>query len=216
MGVEVGFEFYKLVNGKLEEANIIESWNNTMCNYLNTCGRCDATQTFVNMVNQFEEQDDFSNNAKPEDEYSARVLLNHPELDGYEDHSNEQINGGWFIKYFFLELNAFKNCFEFEEAQEKHDGLLKELNDELISLEKEIESLRIHQENAKTKVAFDCFEERITVLKENIACKREYIKDIEEDDYDYNHYMWIKKDIEKVEEIIKNDPDIIVAAYASD
>ena len=215
MGVEVGFEFYKLENGKLEETKIIESWNSTMCNYLNTCGRCDATHIFVNMVDQFEKQDDFSNNAKPENKYSARVLLNHPELDGYEDHFNEQINGGWFIKYFFLELNTFKDCFDFEEAQEKHDSLLKELNEELISLEKEIESLRIHQENAKTNVAFDCFEESITKLKESVAYKREYIKDTEEDDYDYNHYMWIKKDIEKVEEIIKNDPDIIVVAYAS-
>lgn len=214
MGVDVGFEFYKLENGKLEATNIIKSWNNTMCNHLYICGRCDATNIFVSMVIQFENQDDFSNNAKPEDDYSVRVLLNHPELDGYEDHSNEQING-WFIKYFFLELNTFKNRFDFEEAQEEHDSLLKELNEELISLEKEIESLRIHQENAKTKVAFDCFEESITKLKESIAYKREYIKDFEEDDYDYNHYMWIKKDIEKVEEIINNDPDIIVVAYAS-
>ena len=89
------------------------------------------------------------------------------------------------------------------------------MNEELIDMQKELESLRKHKENAKTKVAFDGFEEQIKYLKENIFYKKESIKDYEEDDYDYNHYMWIKEDLERVEQVIKDDPNIIVVAYGS-
>ena len=214
MGVDVGFEFYRYKNKKLEEANIIDSYRER-CNYLNTCGRCDATYLFVRLVEQFEKKDSYKEDAKPEDKYTSYLLLNHPELDGYEDHSNEKTCEGWFRKYFYFSLEEFKSQFDFDEAQEKHDKLLKELNEELVDMQKELESIRTHQENARTKVAFDGFEEQIKDIKENISYKKEVIKDYEEDDYDYNHYMWIKKDIESVEQIIKNDPDIVVVAYAS-
>ena len=214
MGVDVGFSFYKYSNGKLEEANIIEGFGG-MCNYLNICGRCDATYLFIRLVEQFEKKDSHRSDAKPEDKYSSYLLLNHPELDGFEDHSDQNGWNGWFKKYFYYSLKDFKSKFDFDEAQEQHDNLLKELNDELVDMQKELESLRIHQENAKTKVAFDCFEEKINNLKENINYKKEYIKDVEEDDYDYNHYMWIKKDIERVEKIIDEDANIVVEAYAS-
>lgn len=215
MGLDVGFEFYIFRNGKLEEANIIDSWDNKKCNYLNICGRCNATYLFTNLIDQFRKKSAFSDDAKPEDKYTPHALLNHQEMDGYEDHTDEKNNEGWFRKYFFLSLNDFKTHFNFEEVQEKHDNLLKELNEELVELEKEVESLRVHQENAKTKVSFNCFEEKIKVLKEEITYKKAYVKDTEEDDYDYNHYVWIKEDIEKVEEIIKKDPETIVVAYAS-
>ena len=42
MGVDVGFEFYRYKNKKLEEANIIDSYRER-CNFLNTRGRCDST-----------------------------------------------------------------------------------------------------------------------------------------------------------------------------
>ena len=89
MGVDVGFEFYKYKNGKLEEANIIKDFRN-MCNYLFICGRCDATYLFVNLVERFKKKDSYRNDAKPEDKYSSYLLLNHPELDGLEDHSKEK------------------------------------------------------------------------------------------------------------------------------
>ena len=214
MGVDVGFEFYKYKNGKLEEANIIKDYRD-MCNDLFICGRCNATYLFVNLVERFKKKDSYRNDAKPEDKYSSYLLLNHPELDGLEDHSNEKEWNGWFKKYFYFSLEDFKSSFDFDEAQTKHDNYLKELNEELVDMQKELESLRMHQENAKTKVAFDGFEEKIKEIKESIKSQKNYIKDIEEDDYDYNHYVWIKQDIERVEEIIKNDPDIVVVAFAS-
>lgn len=215
MGVEVGFEFYKFKNGKLEEENIIEDWDHIVCNYLNICGRCDATYLFVDLVERFNKSSSYKDDAKPEDKYYSYLLLNHPELDGYEDHSEQDNWDGWFRKYFFFSLKAFKSHFDFDNAQEKHDKLLKDLNEELVDMQKELESIRTHQENAKTKAAFDGFEEKIKEVKENITYKKDYIKDIEEDDYDYNHYMWIKEDIERVEQIIKDNPDIVVVAYAS-
>lgn len=214
MGVEVGFSFYKYVNNKLEEVNVINDFG-SMCNYLNICGRCDATYLFVSLVEQFRKDGCYKDDAKPEDKYSPRLLLNHPELDGFVDHCDQDERNKWFRKYFFLSLKDFKSHFDFDEAQDKHDNLLKELNDELVLLQKEMESLRIHQENAKTKVAFDGFEEKINEIKEKITYKKEYIKDIEEDDYGYNHFMWIKQDIEQVEIIMKENPDIVVVAYAS-
>ena len=211
MGVDVGFAFYKLNNRRLEKANIIRGWNGEMCNYLNICGRCDATYKFVNLVEQFEKRE--SNN--PDMKYYAYLLLNHSELDGYEDHSNEKENNNLFKKYFYMDIDVFKNHFDFDNAQINHDNFLKKLNDELYCMQKEIESLRVHQENAKTKAAFDGFEERINELKEDISHTKECIKDFEEDDYEYNHYMRIKEDLEKVNEIIKNDKDVIVVAYQS-
>lgn len=214
MGVDVGFKLYYFNNNKLEEVNLFNNYGYN-CNYLNIRGRCDATYRFVDLVDSFRKKNAYFDDAKPEDKYSCYLLLNHPELDGLEDHSNSKELGGWFAKYFYFSLEKFKSSFDFIEAQEKHDDLLKELNEKLIDMQKEVESLRIHQENAKTKIAFDGFEAKIKELKEMIAFQKEYIKDKEEDDYDYNHYMWIKKDIERVEEIIKNDPDIVVVAYAS-
>ena len=150
MGVEVGFEFYKFNNGKLESAIIIEDYNN-MCNYLFICGRCDATYIFIRLVEQFEKEGSYKDDAKPEDKYCSYLLLNHPELDGLEDHSNEDEHNPWFKKYFYLSLENFKSNFDFDEAQEKHDKLLKELNEELFEMQKELELIRTHQENAKTR-----------------------------------------------------------------
>ena len=96
-----------------------------------------------------------------------------------------------------------------------HDDLLKKMREELEEMKKEIENLRIHQENAKTKAAFDGFENKINELKEDILYKNDYIKDTEEDDYNYNHYMWIKEYIDEVEKIIKNDPEVVVVAFES-
>ena len=214
MGVEVGFLFYRYGNGKLEKANIIEDFG-SMCNYLFVCGRCDATDLFCDLVYQFDRSNAYREQAKPEDKYTPYLLMNHPELDGFEDHSQEKEYDGWFGKYFFYGLEKFKTSFDFESAEEKHNALLKELNDELVDMRQEIESLRTHQERAKTKAAFDGFEEKIKESKEDIFCKKEEIKDTEEDDYDYNHYKRIKEDIERVEKIIADDPSIVVAAFAS-
>ena len=167
------------------------------------------------MVERFNKPGSYKDDAKPEDKYYSYLFLNHPELDGYEDHSEQEKSGGWFRKYFYYSLMDFKSHFDFDNEQEKHDKLLKDLNEELVDMQKELESIRTHQENAKTKAAFDGFEEKIKEVKENITYKKDYIKDIEEDDYDYNHYMWIKEDIERVEQIIKDNPDIVVVAYAS-
>ncbi len=215
MGVEVGFEFYRLRNGKFEEAKIIDDYDNSMCNYLYICGRCEATSIFINLIEKYEGKDSHSKDATDEDKYYAYALLNHPELDGFEDHTKEYEWSNHYKKYFFLDLNQFKSNFNFEEAQIKHDRLLKELNDELNDLQKEKENLRTHQENAKTKAAFDGFEEKIIELKEDIASKKDCIKDVEEDDYNYNHFMWIKEYIEQVDVIIKNDPTIIAVAFYS-
>ena len=214
MGVEVGFKFYRCINGKLEKANIIKEYNDT-CNYIFICGRCEATYTFIRLVEQFEKEGSYKDEAKPEDKYSSYLLLNRPELDGYEDHDGEKYSCGWYKKYFYLSLEDFKSHFDFDEAQRKHNETLKELREELIEHQQEIESLRVHQENAKTKMAFECFEEKIKETKQIAIDKKEYIKDIEEDDYDYNHYMWIKEDIMQVEKIMEENPDIVVVAFAS-
>ena len=215
MGVEVGFKFYKYKNGKLEDANIIKDYDGSMCNYLYICGRCEATYIFINLIEKFEKEESHLLDAEAKDKYSAYALLNHPELDGLEDHSNEEQWNGWYKKYFYIGLDEFKNNFDFKKAQNKHDELLNRLNEELKEMKTEIEYLRIHQENAKTKAAFDGFEEKIKELKEEITYKKEYIKDTEEDDYDYNHYMWIKEYIEQVAKIIEDDPDIVAVAFES-
>ena len=112
--------------------------------------------------------------------------------------------------------NSFKSMFDFDEAQKEHDDCIKRLKDRITDCQKEIESLRIHQENAKTKVAFDGFKESINEIKEEIQQNEMYIKETEEDDYGYDHYMYIKNDLEIAEKLMKDDADLIVAIYASD
>ena len=60
------------------------------------------------------------------------------------------------------------------------------------------------------------FEERINELKEDISSAKTSIHNLEEDDYDYSHYMIIKLYIEKVEKVIVEHPDVIAVAWAND
>ena len=65
-------------------------------------------------------------------------------------------------------------------------------------------------------MAFKGFSETIKELKEEIQSEKSFIKGLENDDYDYDHYMCIKNDLELVEKLIREDPELIVAAFVSD
>ena len=220
MGRHCGFYFYRMVDKKFEKANIIHYWpgeNDKTDNWLNIDGRGDATDIFLRLVKSKSAPAAlswFETDIKPEEKYFPYLLLNHQELDGFEEHKNEY--GEWFDKYFYIGLDKFKSCFDFDNAQKEHDDSILGLKEKITEYKNEIELLRAHQENASTKVAFNCFEEKIQEIKDRVVDTNDYIKDIEEDDYDYKHYMWIKKDIEQIESIISEDPDIIVVAYAND
>ena len=225
MGRECGFSFYKLVNNKLVDAPVITvDYGNghEQENYLNICGRCEATDIFLTAVcNKERCHYGWSKTSlKPEEKYTARLLLNHPELDGFEVHKDkadmEFGDPEWFTKFFYVGFEKFKNLFDFDEAQKEHDDCINVLKEEITNYRKEIESLRIHQENAKTKVAFDGFEESINEIKEKIQRNQTCIKETEEDDYGYDPYMYIKNDLEIAEKLMKDDADLIVAIYASD
>lgn len=60
------------------------------------------------------------------------------------------------------------------------------------------------------------FEENIQKIKEYLLGTQQSKKDIEEDDYDYLHYMSIKNHLEQVERMMKEDPSVVVVAFASD
>lgn len=194
--------------------------------YLLICGRCDATTIFLDAVKSKESPNSHSylkrESLKPEEKYTSYLLLNHHELDGFEIHKDkndicyDEFYRDWFSKYFYVGLEQFKNLFDFEQAEKDHYESIKRLNNRIDEYRREIELLRKHQGNAKTKAAFDGFENNIKEIKEDINIIENSIKEVEEDDYDYEHYMLIKKDLEMVEQIIKEDPDIIVVAYASD
>lgn len=224
MGREVGFEFFWLIDNKLVPAEVAtEDWDfdPRKTSYIFTCGRCKATDIFLRAVENKESPNAYKRDAKPEDKYSAYLLMNHPEFDGFEVHKREGDTGwdwydDWFKKYFYYGFEDFKKLFDFEEAQKKHDDWLKDLDQEILDYQKEIESIRKHQEKAKTKVAFDGFEENIQKIKEYLLETQQSKKDIEEDDYDYLHYMSIKSHFEQVERIMKEDQSVVVAAFASD
>ena len=132
MGRHCGFLFYKMVNGKLEDANIVHPFpgDDKMCNWLNIDGRCEATDIFLELVLSKEKTSRwFSEDNKPEDNYSAYLLMNHPELDGYEEHPED--SNGWFMKYFYFGIDEFKGEFDFEKAQKDHDDLIKRLKEEI-------------------------------------------------------------------------------------
>ena len=191
MGRHCGFYFYRLVGDEFVDANVVHCWldeNDEMCNWLNIDGRCDATDIFLTLVSNKEKCNTwFYKDIKPEDKYTAYLLMNHPELDGLEYKKDIEKYDGWFKKYFYIGIEKFKSNFDFDEAQKEHDDNIQRLKDEIIDYKEEIKEIRAHQENAKTKVAFDCFEEKIKELKDNINSTKEYIKDIEEDDYDMNN-----------------------------
>lgn len=209
MGLECGFDFYKMVEGKLVPINVEDRVEDrSFENSLFICGRCEATYTFCNPIVAKEDRNS---------DYCPFLLMNHPELDGYEHHRKDtgSVPQEYVDKFFYYGLDEFKSLFDFEVAQRKHDEAIKEIKTYVKQYRKDIESLRKHQEAAQTKVAFDGFEEKIKERQEDLQCALDELKDTVEDDYVYNHYMWIKEDIEIVEKIIKEDPDIIVAAFAS-
>lgn len=226
MGRVCGFDFHKLSNGKFVDAAVIdEEWDDEVLktNALTIYGRCDATDIFLHAVDRYRPKVPFwdEKNLKPEDKYSAYLLLNHPELDGFETHKDKSdptfnVRPDWFGKYFYMDLQKFKKLFDFDNARKEHNDYLMNLKLQNIKLQEEIESLRVHQENAKTKVAFDGFKEAIEDLKEEICSNDCTYKELEDDDYDYEHFMQIEDYIKKIERLIKENPDLIVTAMASD
>ena len=225
MGRHCGFSFYRLVDGKLEAANVVTNpWledSDELCDWLQIDGRCEATTIFLDLVISKEVYKSWGKEMKAEEKYIAYLLLNHPELDGFkqmcklsEYHSKE--DEGWFCKYFYIGIEKFKSHFDFEKAQQIHDGWIRHYKDNILKCEKEIESLITHQERAETKAAFDGFEEKINKLKERISSCEESICDLKEDDYDYDHYQTIECYIQKVEKVIAEQPDVIAVAWAND
>ena len=222
MGRQCGFEFYKLKDGKIVEAPVIkEDYDDNFCNYVYFCGRCEATDIFLEAVIQKTPHGLwYMGDYKPEEKYSVRLLMNHPELDGFEVHKEKEDSNSpfsdWFKKFFYVGTDKFKSLFDFEKAQQDHDNAIKEAKERIHELLMEIETIRLPQEKAKTEVAFKGFSETIKELKEEIQSEKSFIKGMENDDYDYDHYMYIKNDLELVEKLIKEDPELIVAAFASD
>ena len=220
MGREIGFEFYKLQNNKLIEANVIKDkygCREEKVNYLFICGRCKATDIFADIFlskdpNYFKNPDLLS----PEEKFTPYILLNHPELDNFEDHQKDKNNHGWFKKLFYIGIDDFKNNFDFNETEREHNEKVNYYTNEMLLKRDEIKELRKYQQNAKTKAAFEGFSEEIKALKEEIDTLREERDYIMDDDYDFNHYKWIKEDIEIVENLIREDADLIVLAFYSE
>jgi len=224
MGRHCGFEFYRLEDGKFIKANVVENpWhNNELKNWLQIDSRCDATTIFLTAVTSKEGKRGWltPSSVKPGDRYTAFLLLNHPELDGYSiplkiDEYNKEYEG-WVKKYFYMEFKKFKSLFDFDKAQQEHNTCIKKLKKDIKECQMEIKEIRKHQENAQTKAAFDGFEEKINDIKEYIEDRKEEMQEIEEDDYDYDHYMWIKEYLEKIDQLMKEDESLIVVAFAND
>ena len=222
MGRECGFEFYKLKDDKIVKASVIkEDYDDDFSNYVYFCWRCEATDIFLEAVIQKMSRGLWHmGDYKPEEKYSVRLLMNHPELDGFEVHEEKgdsnQAFSGWFKKFFYVGADKFKSLFDFEKAQQGHNNAINEAKERIHELLTEIETIRFHQEKTKTEVAFKGFSETIRELKEEIQSEKSFIKGLENDDYDYDHYMCIKNDLELVEKLIREDPELIVAAFASD
>ena len=224
MGRHCGLYYYTLKDGKVVEHSFLPSQYglDKLSYYRNIDGRCNATSTYLDAVCTYEKPYSWDESKmKPEDKYSARVLLNHPELDGYEKRTTleEDFDGdsnGWFVKFFYLGFDKFYALFDFNQAQKDHDAAIERLKQEKQETIDEIEDIRKHQENAKRKEVFNCFQEQIESLKEDVRNYDSWIQDIIEDDYDYNHYMWIKEYLDEAKQIMEEHPEIIIAAYAND
>lgn len=225
MGRWCGFYFYKFENGKLIDMKVpvdIFEGGPSEEHDLFICGRCEATDAFSNMF--FEVKPNlytWPDSLKPEDKFTPYLLMNHPELDNYEVHKTKgdpyyKNNSDWFCKYFYVGLDAFEKSIKLDEVEKEHNDIIQSHKDDITRYENEIESLRCHQEKAETKAAFDGFERSIRGLRCKISEAESSIKYYEKDDYDYEKYMLIKNYVEIVEELIRKDPDLVVAAYFSD
>ena len=153
MGRHCGFYFYRLVDGKLEDAHVVTNpWledENKLCNWLQIDGRCSATTIFLDLVKNKEINKGWKEERKPEEKYTSYLLLNHQELDGFkkywklkEYHSKEY--EGWFDKYFYIGVEKFKSSFDFEEAQKTHDRWIQNYKNNILEYKKEIECSSQH------------------------------------------------------------------------
>ena len=224
MGRYCGFMFYRFQNGKLEKTDVkVNCWGVGLeeTHDLTICGRCEATNKFSELFfekkpNMYEWRDKL----KPEERFSPNLLLTHPELDNLEvyktkDDPTYKFLPDWFQKYFYVGIDKFKAVFDFEKVEKEHNDLIQSYKDDIQKAEKEIENIRCHQEKATTEAAFNGFDKNIQKLKERIAEYQSSVQCLFEDDYDYDHYMLIKKYIEIVEKLIEEDPDLVVVAYFS-
>lgn len=88
MGRHCGFSFYRLVDGKLEAANVVTNpWledSDELCDWLQIDGRCEATTIFLDLVISKEVYKSWGKEMRAEEKYIAYLLLNHPELDGFK------------------------------------------------------------------------------------------------------------------------------------
>ena len=139
MGRHCGFYFYKFVDGKLVDAKVVHEWcdeKEEMTNCLTIDGRCEATKIFLSAILEKEPKRDFFGiEIKPEDRYRAYLLMNHPELDGFEKHEEDN---EWFIKLFYLDLDDFKEIFPFDVAYANNEELIQNRRDEIVELKEEI------------------------------------------------------------------------------
>lgn len=107
MGRYCGFLFYKLKDDRLVEEQVIAEEGSDgplkdNCLWFN--GRCEATDIFLEAVARKSSPRYLKEEMKPEEKYTPYLLLNHPELDGFEVHQEEskEFNSEWFKKYFKL------------------------------------------------------------------------------------------------------------------
>ena len=221
MGRHCGFYFYKFLENKLEPANVVNKFLDDsleMCNWLNVDGRCECTSTFLMVIKDFcssKEKEHLNKelNLNSEERIVICPLLNHPELDGFIEKGTGDY---WDTKYCYMPLKEFRNVFDFDEAEKEHNQYIKRLNKEIRDYKKEIEDIRTHQERAETKIAFECFEEKIEEIKGKIGDTKMCLQDIIEYDYEYEHSVLIKHFFEVIDELTSKDPDLIVVAYADD
>lgn len=217
MGLEIGIEFYQKIDSNCENKtitvkpmlveDIIKKLNQEDINWLtlniyeNTifiCGRNEINNNIVNWACN-----------KMGNPCNDEITFN-KELNGYEIFGSE-----YNTKLVSADISDLEKVIDFNGLKAQYEKDMDSYEKTIEDLFNEIESLRVHQEVARTQIAFDGFQKQIDILKERINDIDYLMEEHTNGNSDFDIAALWKNYIDTVKIIMNNCENIIVTMYVS-
>lgn len=219
MGLEIGIEFYQKIDSNCENKmitvkpmlveDIIKKLNQedinwlTLNSYENTIFICGRNEINNNIVIWARNQIDNS------DEFNYEITFN-KELNGYELSGLE-----YNTKLVSADINDLEKVIDFNGLKAQYEKDIDSYEKTIEDSFNEIEILRVHQEAARTQIAFDGFQKQIDILKDRLDNINNLIDEYTNGASDFHIGEIWKNYVDAVKIIMNNCENIIVTMYVS-
>lgn len=219
MGLEIGIGFYQKIDSNCENKtikvkpilveDIIKNLNqedinwlalNSYKNIVFICGRNEINDKIANWA---------SNKIDNPYECDYEITFN-KNLDKYEMFDLEHN-----MKLIGTDIDELDKVIDFSSLKAQYEEDIEYFKNSIEELFNEIEILRVHQEAARTQIAFDGFQKQIDILKDRMSDINSLIVEYTSDKSDFSIGELWKNYINSIKIIMNNYEDIIVTMYAS-